>query len=149
MVARLYTLKKIRWTLTRQDALTLFKSTILPYLDQGNPFYVFTYQNSLNSLQTLQNRALRIVYKRREWSGTDQAHNNSRLLNAKWRWIFFPLKHGHFLSYNPQNMKFMSKHTLRSNNNLYLKTTLPKTRKYKKSFTFQSLRLWNQQSEDF
>lgn len=38
MVARVYTLRKIRWTLSHRDALTLFKGTILPYLDQGNPF---------------------------------------------------------------------------------------------------------------
>lgn len=143
MTARLYILRKIRWTLSHRDALTLLQSTILPYIDLGNPFYSCANQNSFKAIQTLQNRALRIVYRRKEWPGTDIARTESRLLHARKRWIFFLLKHAHQLSYNAHNLRWIPNRNLRSNNNLYLRTTLPKSRKFEKSFVYQSIRIWN------
>lgn len=105
ITSRLYILKKVWWTISQREALLLYKSSILPYFDQGSPFYSAANQRSLLPLQTLQNKALRLVYKRRDWPGTDIAHAQSKLMSTRNRRNFFLLKHAHDRSYNPQNMR--------------------------------------------
>lgn len=114
ITSRLFILKKIRWTLTKKDALTLYKSTILPFFDQGSPFYISANKNSLKSLQSLQNRALRIIYGKKNWPGTENAHKECKLLNTDDRRNFFLLKHANTLSYDTNNIKHCDPQTLSS-----------------------------------
>lgn len=146
--SRLYTLRKIHWTISQMDALTLYKSSILPLFDQGSQFYSCASQKSLHFLRTLQNKALRIVYKRRKWPGTDLAHSNSKLKTLKNRSRFFLLRHAHERSYNPSNMRIAPQRSLRLNNSLLLKVSLAKNQKFEKSSIFQSMRPWNNLDED-
>lgn len=54
ITSRMYTLQKFRRTLTMKDALTLYKSSIMPYFDQGVLFYYYSAsKKTLNSLQSL------------------------------------------------------------------------------------------------
>lgn len=149
ITARLFTLKKIRWTLSHKDALTLYKSTILPYFDQGSPFYTSANKNSLKSLQSLQNKSLRIVYRKKDWPGTTAAHTESKLLSIEDRRALFLLKYAHNLSYDPANLQAKPARTLRSQNNILLKTSFPKTAKYERSYIFISIRMWNSLDEAF
>lgn len=58
------------------------------------------------------------------------------------------LKHAHSLSYDQRNLEKRPARTLRSSTNTYLKTQIPKTRKYERSFVHQSIRIWNLLGED-
>lgn len=148
ITSRMFTLKRIRWTLSRKDALTLYKSTIIPFFDQGSPFYTSANKNSLKALQSLQNKALRIIYTKKKWPGTEIAHSECKLLNTDDRRTFFMLKYAHNLSYNPVNIKPPTGRALRSSNNIILKSCVPKNTKYEKSYIYQGIRKWNSLKED-
>ena len=60
---KLFLLSKIRKYLTKKQALTIFKSKILPYFDYGDIFCIGSHEKSLDKLQKMQNRALRICLK--------------------------------------------------------------------------------------
>ena len=58
---KLYMLSKIRNFFTNTQSLTIFKSKILPYFDYGDIFfYMSSHQRTLDKLQKLQNRSLRL-----------------------------------------------------------------------------------------
>lgn len=140
---KLHILKKIRWTLTTRDALTLYKGSILPYLDIGNLFYCASNKSSLNSLQVIQNRALKVIYSRKEWTNTETAHRRSKLLTLEDRRNMSCLKYAHTLTYEPTNMADTHNRSLRSNTKILLKVNLAKNRKFERSFVHQSRRIWN------
>lgn len=147
-ICRMQTLRKIRWTLTTKDALTLYKSSILPHLDQGDLFYSCANTKTLQSLQSMQNKALRIIYTKKTWDNTQAAHTKSKLLYLEHRRRGSLLKYAHKLSYNPDNLKNAPSRLLRSSGKTYLKTTAAKTSKFERSFTHQGVKLWNQLSDD-
>ena len=60
---KLFLLSKIRKYLTKKQALIIFKSKILPYFDYGDIFCIGSHEKSLDKLQQMQNRALRICLK--------------------------------------------------------------------------------------
>lgn len=119
ITSRMFTLKKIRWTLKRRDALTLYRSSILPYFDQGALFYSSANIKTLTSLQTLQNKSLRIIYPRREWRGTTHAHVHSRLMKIEDRCKFAMLKYAQQRSYNESNLRKLGPKRLGSDQKNY------------------------------
>lgn len=148
VVSKLHILKKVRWTLTTKDALTIYRSSLLPYFDQGDIFYSSASKSSLQSLQTLQNKALRIVYSKKHWKGTHQAHIKSKLLYLNQRRTTSLLKYAHTQSYNPDNLKKINARTLRSSQKTQLKAQLAKNTKFEKSFVYQAVTQWNGLSQE-
>lgn len=144
----MHTLKKVRWALTPKDALTLYRSSILPYYDQGDVFYSCANKTLLHSLQVLQNKALRAIYPKKHWVGTHQAHIKSKLLYLNQRRNTSLLKLAHSLSYNPCNLKQPNIRILRSSRKTLLKETAAKTKKFENSYVYQSVMQWNKLSED-
>ena len=71
---KLYTLTKIRPLINDTQALCLYKSKILPYLDYGNIFYNKTFKRTLLKLQKLQNRALKLCLQKDHLFNTDLLH---------------------------------------------------------------------------
>ena len=57
---KIYTLTKIRPLISNYQAISLYKSKILPYFDYGDIFYNSTYKRTLSKLQKLQNLALKL-----------------------------------------------------------------------------------------
>ena len=51
---------KIRAYVNKPQALTIYKTKILPYFDYADLLYIGSYQRTLTKLQKHQNRALRI-----------------------------------------------------------------------------------------
>lgn len=143
ITSRMYTLRKIHWTLRTKDALTLYRSSILPYFDQGLLYYHSANAGPLKGLQSLQNKSLRIIYTKRNWHGTEDAHRNSNLLPIKDRYKLTLLKYAHRRSFNRENIKKTRDTRLRSSNKTYLKTEIPKNATYERSFTHRSSLLWN------
>lgn len=143
ITSRLFTLNKIRWTLTFKDALLLYKTSILSYFDLGSLFYHSGKKDQLKSLQTLQNRALRIVYLKKEWPGTETAHVNCRLLTVKNRRELNLLKYAQTRSFNIENHLITHARHLRSTNKIRLRTQIPKNKTYEISYIHRSTIMWN------
>lgn len=147
ITSRMYTLRKIRWTMKTQDALTLYRSSILPYFDQGLLYYHSANVNSLKCLQSLQNKSLRIIYNK-DWSGTENAHSKSKLLFIKDRYKSVLLKYAHKRSFKKENLKVSRDARLRSSNKIFLKTIIPQKNSYERSFVHRSAILWNTFSDE-
>lgn len=143
ITSRRYTLRKIRWTLRTKYALTLYRSSILPYFDQGSLNYQCATKNTIKGLQSLQNKALRIIYSRRDWISTDSAHKTNRLLPDTERRKYALLKYAHTKSLNKVNLRDVHNVGLRSSKKPYLKTTISKNTNYERSFVHRSATLWN------
>ena len=60
---KIYILAKLRPYLTIYGSLSLYKTTILPYIDCGDIFYQAANIKMLNKLQNRQEKALKICYK--------------------------------------------------------------------------------------
>lgn len=102
----------------------------------------------LSSMQTLQNKALRIVYSKKEWPGTEAAHSNCKLLTISKRRELYLLKYAHTRSYDPENLKPQPTRNLRSMRKTMLKTQIPKNRNYERSFVHQSPTMWNKLDQE-
>ena len=61
---KLYLVSRIRNIINKDQAVTIYKSKILPYFDYGDIFYNKTYSRTLDKLQKLQNRAIRLCLGR-------------------------------------------------------------------------------------
>lgn len=60
--ARIYSLSKGKYLMNTKTALLLFKTMILSYYDIGDLFYNSCTKLEIKKLQSLQNKALRIIY---------------------------------------------------------------------------------------
>ena len=60
---KIYVLAKLRPYLTVYASLSIYKTTILPYIDYGDIFYHAANKNLLQKLQDRQEKALKICYK--------------------------------------------------------------------------------------
>lgn len=89
------TLKKICYLLSVKEALLLYKSKVMPYFDLGDLYYDVANKNHLQGLQVLQNKCLKIIYTRKNWVNTDEAHKRSNILSTRNRRIFALIKYGH------------------------------------------------------
>lgn len=145
---RMTTLRKVRWTLGEKDAITLYKSCILPIIDQGSLFYDSANKDILKGIQSLQYKCLRIVTGRRNWEGTSIAQSKFRLLSMSDRRKLNLLKYAHKLSYAPSNIKEEHSRALRSNRKLLLKEQRSNCQRFDKCFVHKSIKLWNNLPED-
>lgn len=103
--SKMITLRKVRWTLGVKDALTLYKSCILPLIDQGSLFYDSASKEVLKGVQSLQYKSLRIFSGRKEWKGTSATQSKFRLLSTSQRRKLNLLKYAHKLSTLPLTSK--------------------------------------------
>ena len=69
MSHKIYLLMKIRGYVDKKQALTIYKSKVMPYFDYGDIFLIGTHVKTRDMLQKLQNRALRLAL------GRDSQHN--------------------------------------------------------------------------
>ena len=76
---KLYMLTKVRSYITNDQALTIYKSKILPYFDYGDIFYLKTHLRTLYKLQKLQNRALKLCLGKHARYGTDLIHTEANV----------------------------------------------------------------------
>ena len=72
-------LNKIRFYITDDAAIKIYKTMILPYLDYGDIFFMNSNLNQLNKLQTLQNRSLRISLKTQIFTPIDIMHQSVQI----------------------------------------------------------------------
>lgn len=77
---RLSTLSRIRASMSTSTALTLYKTMVLTLFDYGSLFYHSANISLLNRLQTLQNKAIRIICGLPKRENTDYLHTKINLL---------------------------------------------------------------------
>ena len=82
---KLYLLSILRKQITVQCAVLLYKSMILPYFEYGDVFLSACTVTDLSKLQILQNRGLRIVFKRNSYSSVNQLHIDANILPLSYR----------------------------------------------------------------
>ena len=87
VVAKIYSLVKIRDMITTQCAITIYKQTIMPILDYSGFISISCNISDRNDLQTLQNHALRICYnvRLRDRESVERMHNRANLLSLEQR----------------------------------------------------------------
>lgn len=145
---KLYLLKKVRWVVGLQEALLIYKSSILPIADQGSTFYGSCEIGRLKNLQSLQNKALRTILGKKHWVNTATAHSDCSLLYLEDRPRMFLLKSGHLQSFIPSNLVRHQPRSLRSTRKILLKSDRPRNSKYEKSYVHTRTWYWNMLPED-
>lgn len=66
-----------------KEALLLFKSKIMPFFDQGDFLYDISNADQARGLQFLQNKCLKIVYGKKNWTSATDAQRQSKILDTK------------------------------------------------------------------
>lgn len=134
--------------LSMKDAKILYKSSILPYVVQGSIFYGSANKDILQGLQTLQNSCLRTIYGKKDWPGTDRAHQDMRLMRIENRRMLNLMVYTHEQSFKLSNLRPLGTRTLRSSTKKYLKLDPPKSNIYKRSYVYKGITMWNMLGED-
>ena len=94
MVAhKLYLLSRIRKYINIQQAITIYRSMIVPYFDYGDIFLVNINLKSIDKMQKLQNRALRICLALEGRSNVNMLHNTCNINKLAHR------RHAHLLNF--------------------------------------------------
>ena len=69
----------MRLNLNRDASIIICKSMILPHIDYGDLFYSASSQNSLDKIQRIQNRCLKICLHMNPPPTTNQAHSTTKV----------------------------------------------------------------------
>ena len=75
---KMYLLSRIRKYVDNHQALTIFRSKVVPYFDYGDIFYHNSNQLLLKKLQSLQNRALRVCLGTPPLTSTEYVHKQTK-----------------------------------------------------------------------
>lgn len=141
---KVYLLAKIRKCLTIKAAQDIYKTTILPLIDVGDQFYDCTPKSYLSRLQSLQNRALRIIYRLGPRENTSAYQEKMNLLQLEDRRSLRILQLMDWLVDQPGNRDDKILHTRsHENGKRPIKLMCPKKETYKRSFVYKGGRLWN------
>ena len=111
---KLSLLQKLRPLITRQAAIQIYKSMVIPYFDYGDILYNCSSEKLFTKLQKLQNRGLKICFG----NGNRQKYNNYLLDIRDIR--------------------------TRAHDAILYNTKQPRCEKYKHNIYYYSARLWNQ-----
>ena len=76
---KMYLLSRIRKYITIRQAIAIYKSKVVPYFDYGDIFLMNITQKTLDKLQKLQNRALRICLAQNGRSNVNDMHNTCNI----------------------------------------------------------------------
>ena len=135
---KVYLLHKIRYCITEDAALKMYKTMILPYLDYGDIFFMNANSNQLNKLQTLQNRALRICLNTQLVTAIEMLHQSTQLPKLTPRRVTHLLN---FMFKNKNNKKFLNDRNIhtRLHDAPVFKLTKPNCEKFKQMFSIMEL----------
>lgn len=142
------TLRKVRWMLGVRNALILYKSCILPYIDHGSLFYDCTTKDLLKGIQSLQYKCLKKITGKKKRDSTSAIQIKYNLLSTHNRRKLNLLKYAHKLSFVPGNIKEDHSRSLRSNRKILLKEQRSNCRQFDRCFLFTSIKLWNTLPEE-
>ena len=82
---KLYLFNKIKYNMPKTAAIKIVKSMILPIMDYCDVFYGIATKTNCHKLQLLQNRALKIAYRRQGITNIATLHRKAKLNKLKHR----------------------------------------------------------------
>ena len=125
-------------------AMLVYKNMILPILEYGDIFITVASKENRRKLQTLQNRALKVIHQVDRYYETDPIHDESNLLKLKYR------REQHLLQfmYTKRDDQFLRRPrptgvTTRAGTKCNFQLRKPKTEKYKRCFSYVGPKKWN------
>ena len=139
---KLFLLSKIRKFITKAAALRSYNVMVLPYIDYGDIVYAGATTTSLNKLQRLQNRALRIILNDYNSGSTHIMHQNLRILPLNNRRCL------HFLNFafkRSNQPRYVDNRDLltRAHDKKLLLCPKMRTEQMKKSVMYNTAKHWN------
>ena len=145
MVAhKLYLLSRIRKYITIGQSIAIYKSKVVPYFDYGDIFLMGISLKSLDKLQKLQNRALRICLAQDGRSNVNEMHNTCNISKLEQRreshLLNFVYKRAHDERYVQHGNR-----ELRRFDAPILKEFRSNNKSFERSVLFQGTNLWNEQ----
>lgn len=137
-------LGKLRIMLTEFAAKSVYKSMIMSLYDIGDVFYCTTNKAHLCKLQTLQNRALRVIYKLGNRENTDSNHDKMGIMKLESRRKLHTIQLASWLATQEQYRDLSTLSTrAHSVGRRNLKLERINKSQYQKSFLHQAGILWN------
>ena len=140
---KLYLLSLLRKQLTTKCAILLYKSMILPYFEYGDVFISACTEAILSRLQLLQNRGLRIAFKRDPLSSVNQLHIDAHLLPLKFRRKISTIKLMFDMKDNDE-LRDNSRLFTRLHDFITLVVPFPRTERFKRSICYVGPKHWNE-----
>ena len=144
----LYYLKKSSCLIPMHLQSMLYKTIVAPHFDYCNVVWGRCNKTLSNKLQVLQNRAAKIITKKRKYDSGTQALEELKWSNLEYKLTFneqvMMYKIMNDLTPNYLKKKFSQRHSVyntRSINNLYIDK--PNTEYKKRSLTYRGAHLWN------
>ena len=146
MVAhKVYLLSRVRKYITIGQAITIYKSKIVPYFDYGDIFLMNVTIKTQTKLQRLQNRALRICLAQDGRSNVNDMHNTCSINKLDHR------RSAHLLNFvykRAQDEKYRQEkgRDLRRYNAPILQEIKANNKYFERSILYQGAKLWNAQT---
>ena len=138
---KIFLLHKIKYYITENAAIKIYKSMIIPYIDYGDIFYLKSNAIQVKKLQTLQNRALRICYDRPNVP-TNMLHQSAQIPKL------IPRREAHLLNFmfksknNPKRLNNRNVHTRLHDAPVFI-TSKPNNEKFKANVFYNGAISWN------
>ena len=139
---KLYMLSKIRNYITIHQALTIYKSKILPYFDYGDIFYINTFVRRFHKLQRLQNRGLKLCLGYHARYDTELLHHEAKVAKLEPRRTCHLLNFVFHRVHNPKYTKVVNRQ-LRRFEAPILTETVPNNSSFSRSVLYQGAMNWN------
>ena len=144
---KIYVLAKLRPYLTVYASLSIYKTTILPYIDYGDIFYHAANQNLLKRLQDRQNKALKISYRLHGNQEDDDMHLSANLAFLEQR------RNAHILNFmfkRKDQENYLDNRVLPTGAFQAPKFIIPKydIKQFTQSLVYKGSSLWNQLPND-
>ena len=144
---KIYVLAKLRPYLTVYASLSIYKTTILPYIDYGDIFYQAASKKMLHNLQDRQDKALKICYKLRGTQDDANMHLSANLAFLDKR------RNSHILNFmykRKENEIYLDKRDLQTRAFQAPKFIVPKynIKLFTFSIIYKGSILWNQLPND-
>ena len=135
-------LTKIRHLIDNRQALTIYKSKILPYFDYGDIFYIKTHQRTIDKLQKLQNRAIRLCLGHHNRYNVDLLHHESGVSTLVLRRICHLVNFVYPRSRDPSYVRPIPRN-LRNFDAPVLQEIIPNNVTFSRSIVYQGALHWN------
>ena len=139
---KLYMLSKILNFITNNQSLTIFRSKIIPYFDYGDIFYMSTHHRTLDKLQKLQNRALRLCMGYHHRCNVDLLHTDAGVPKLDKRRICHIVNFVYPRSRDPDYVRVVNRN-LRNFDTPVLLEIIPNNTTFTRSIVYQGAVHWN------
>ena len=140
-------LKKLRFYITEEAAVKIYKTMILPYMDYGDVFVINANAKQIKKLQTLQNKALRTCLNPHPETPVDMLHQSVQLPKLDVR------REAHLLNFMykyKENKLYLNNRNIRTrlHDAPVFKTVKPNVEKFKNNIFYNGAVKWNNLTSD-